>query len=95
MIFRQKCKCGQTQLGGSLIQGRGICDKHGIYHMNHGGRTCPKCAEENGVCPDCGKKLNYTQQSLSGSAEIASPKLPSATSDKLERCVKLSPKDKK
>ena len=55
------------------MQGRGICDKHGVYHMNHGGRTCPECAKENNVCPDCGKKLNIVQQQLSDSEDKSSP----------------------
>jgi hypothetical protein len=59
MLTSEKCECSKS---GSWrfrpILGRGKCEKHGIYHMSHKNRMCPRCAKEKGVCPDCGKKLN-------------------------------------
>lgn len=52
-----KCKCGRSTIR-FTIKGRGRCEKHGIFSMQHPKRTCPICAREKGICPDCGASIS-------------------------------------
>ena len=55
-------KC-QKRYGGVTVMGDAYCEKHNyrypFYQMPC--PPCPKCAEEEGLCISCGKKLEPTE----------------------------------
>ena len=40
------------------IRGDGFCQKHKYrFYMGHLKKPCPKCAQEEGLCYECGEKI--------------------------------------
>jgi len=54
MAMKGECGCNNFP----KILGRGKCDRHNsIYHMSNHKNICPRCADEDGLCKDCGKHM--------------------------------------